>query len=563
MLVLLGHSLAGYAAPVHWRSSVVHVAVDGKNLKDVLRDFTASQGVVASVADNVQGSVTGNFDVSPQRFLDTLASSFGFVWFYDGRVLWISSANEVKYQILHFSHAPPQDLRTALENLGLVDSRFPVIYDADSNTALVNGPPQYVKLVAQIAQQVEDNALQSIGTVVRVFQLRNGWAADHTMQVDGKDVTIPGVASILTGIYHPRQGGPDNGATRTASMAPGVERVAPSADVSGSTEGGRPSSLYPPLPPNMPAGDDASIGTAPGAGSALIARLAGRGGDNGVSSGSQDGGQTQGDGYSVTNGRSGLPIIQADPGTNSVLVRDTPARIDQYDPLIAKLDRKPKLIEIQASILEIDSDELNQLGVSWSARGDNFLVASRGAPGQTLPGGLQAVVGDSDHFIARINALAATAKAKIEATPTVATLDNVEAIMNNKTKFYVRVSGFASADLYAVSTGVSLRVLPMVVDDGDLTRIKLVVNVQDGQLTGQQVDNIPVVTNSEINTQAFVHPGQSLLIGGYSADSDANGVTGVPGLSRIPLLGALFRSSSNSKSHMQRLFLVSPKVLDL
>jgi type III secretion protein C len=199
--------------------------------------------------------------------------------------------------------------------------------------------------------------------------------------------------------------------------------------------------------------------------------------------------------------------------------------------------------------------------VSWSAASDHFIVSAGGIPNAS--GGLSAVVGDSGHFIARINALEAISKAKIDASPTVATLDNVEALMNNKTKFFVQVSGFASGDLYAISTGVSLRVLPMVVVDGDQTRIKLDVNIQDGQLTGQQVNNIPVVTNSEINTQAFVNEGQSLLIAGYSVDSTANGVTGVPVLSRIPLLGALFRNSSNDKSHMERLFLLSPKILSL
>ena len=127
----------------------------------------------------------------------------------------------------------------------------------------------------------------------------------------------------------------------------------------------------------------------------------------------------------------------------------------------------------------------------------------------------------------------------------------------------MRVSGYTSADLYSVSTGVSLRVLPMVVQEDGQTRIKLEVHIEDGQLTGQQVDNIPVITSSEINTQAFVGQGESLLIAGYSVDNNSNGVTGVPGLSKIPLIGALFRNNNDSRSHMERVFLLSPRVLDL
>jgi type III secretion protein C len=174
------------------------------------------------------------------------------------------------------------------------------------------------------------------------------------------------------------------------------------------------------------------------------------------------------------------------------------------------------------------------------------------------------VLGDAGRYLmARVNALQTTSKAKIDASPKVATLDNVEAVMDNKTKFFVRVSGYTSADLYSVSTGVSLRVLPMVVQENGQMRIKLEVHIEDGQLTGQQVDNIPVITSSEINTQAFVGEGESLLIAGYSVDNDSNGVTGVPGLSKIPLIGALFRYNNDQRSHMEHVFLLSPRVLDL
>jgi type III secretion protein C len=141
------------------------------------------------------------------------------------------------------------------------------------------------------------------------------------------------------------------------------------------------------------------------------------------------------------------------------------------------------------------------------------------------------------------------------------TLNNIEAVMDNKTQFFVPVSGYTAGDLYSVSTGISLRVLPMVVDEGGQTHIKLDVAIQDGELTSQTVGNLPVIQRSNISTQAFIDEGQALLIAGYRADSDSNGVTGVPGLSKIPVIGALFRTDSHSKSHMERLFLLSPRVI--
>jgi type III secretion protein C len=134
--------------------------------------------------------------------------------------------------------------------------------------------------------------------------------------------------------------------------------------------------------------------------------------------------------------------------------------------------------------------------------------------------------------------------------------------MDNQTRFFVRVSGYTAADLYSVSTGVSLRVLPLVVEENGRMQIKLNVHVEDGSLTGQSVDNIPIITTSTINTEAFVGQGESLLIGGYRLDSATNGETGVPGLSKIPFIGALFRTRNNQHSHMERLFLLSPRIIE-
>jgi len=93
-------------------------------------------------------------------------------------------------------------------------------------------------------------------------------------------------------------------------------------------------------------------------------------------------------------------------------------------------------------------------------------------------------------------------------------------------------------------------------------QIKLKVNIEDGTVTSQQVDNIPIITTSTINTESFVNQGESLLIAGYRVDSSTNGETGIPLLSKIPFLGALFRYRSHENSHMERLFLLSPRILD-
>jgi type III secretion protein C len=161
----------------------------------------------------------------------------------------------------------------------------------------------------------------------------------------------------------------------------------------------------------------------------------------------------------------------------------------------------------------------------------------------------------------RVSALEQSNRAKIVSTPKVATLDNVEAIMDQRQRFFVRVAGYQSADLYGLSAGVSLRVLPTVVPDSDARQIRLDVHIEDGQLTSQMVDQIPVISSSQINTEAFVNDGESLLIAGYESNDDENNVSGVPGLSKVPVLGRLFQHRSKQRSSVQRLFLLTPHVV--
>lgn len=568
------------AATVHWKTNSVAYSTEGKDIKEVLRDLAASQGIPANIGSEVTGTVSGRFNMPPQRFLDTLASTFGFVWYYDGQVLEIVTPAEMKSTLLHLDSASAHQLRRTLEQLGVADVRFPLIYDDSQGAVIVNGPPGYVQMVANVADRIDHNASHRTGTEIRVFPLRHAWATDRTVDVDGQPVTLAGVASLLNSMYHPSQSGLA-GAGGVAAAAAGIVKSKPMADVGGSSSGGYRNANStgaagtPPLPPVPNGGPLAGLS---GKASPAVSQAAGNAG-----SGDDSGGGGQKD--------DELPVIQADPRTNSVLVRDTPDRMFQYPDVLDRLDVKPQLIEIEAHIIEVDDNALQQLGVDWTAHNSHVdIQTGNGSLPQntyngtltqtfgttTLNGTLQsgvpvsptglsmaAVLGDAGRYLmTRIDALTQTGQAKIDASPKVTTLNNLEAVMANKSRFFVPVTGYTSADLYSVSTGVSLRVLPMVVAENGSTQIKLDVSIEDGEFTGDTVSNLPVVTSSDINTSAFIKQGQALLVAGYRVDKRSNGISGVPGLSKIPIIGNLFKTASNSESHMERLFLLTPRIVE-
>jgi len=548
---------AGQAIP--WRTGTIKYVADHKDVKDILRELAASQNVMASISTQVEGNVTGSFAESPQRFLDHLAASFGFVWYYDGTVLYVAGANEVKSVSIGLTHAHPADLRSAVARLRIADPRFAIVYDDPTNTVLVSGPPRYVELVTELARKIDVDHQQRRTLEVRVFPLKYAWAADHALRVGGQQVTLVGVANILRSMYQKNAAAPAPAAapagpvTRVGSAAPKNEAApaqAPGGFWSAALPGLGGADAAPRKPP-LPA-----AAAEPPAPAAAVPE-------------------------------DDTPTIQPDPRTNAILVRDLPEKMADYARLIATLDTRPQVLEISASIIDVTENALAQLGVDWRLHGSHIDLetgagnlaqaafpgslnpsgfgtptAGDSAPATTPTGGtLTAVLGGAGRYLlARVSALEQTSEARITASPKVATLDHVEAVMDNKTTFYVPVAGYQSADLYSVSAGTSLRVLPMVVPEGD-GGIRLTIHIEDGQLTGQLVGQLPVVSNSEIDTEALIRNGESLLIAGYSVEQSTSGNTDVPLLSKLPVVGALFRNKQDQKQKFRRLFLLTPRIV--
>ena len=576
-----------HARPIPWKEGHFQYIADHKDLKEVLRDLGASENVMTWISPQVDGTVTGRFDDTPQHFLDRMADSFGFTWYYDGSVLRVSGPNEARSATIGLLHASAGDLRRALTRLGVADPRFPVLYDDDTGTAIVSGPPRLVELATDVARLIDRDVARADEPEIRSFPLHYAWATDRTLTINGQAVNLPGVASMLRGMYPDSAGANAAHAPTVArsdtykmrsldtSVASGGARGAGTGAGSSSIPtlpgllgGGTPerTAMNPPLPPAYRTGDGGA--SPPGLPTDAASDAA-----------DQTGGAA----------RAADPVIQPDGRNNAILIRARAEAMPGFEKLIASLDRRPGVLEIDASIIEITETGLKELGVDWRLHSShldfetgNGQSAQAGNPGSLNPQGfgnpgnaatagvlatptgavLTAVIGGAGRYLlSRISALEQSDNARITANPKVATLDNIEAVMDNKQTFYVPVQGYQSGDLYSVSAGVSLRVLPSIVADRTTPQIRLDVHIEDGQLTSQVVGQLPVISNSTIDTQALIDEGQSLLIAGYTLDQDDSSTSGVPGLSSIPFIGKLFQFKHHQGQKFQRLFLLTPRIV--
>jgi type III secretion protein C len=554
--LLLAQALPALAAPLPEGLRPVRLEARDQPIEQFLQGLFSGSDIPV-VAQGVQGQVNGRFEGTPGKLLRDLGRAYNLLTYYDGGVLYIAPASDTQTRSYLLTPAAAAQVQRAAQALQLPDARNTLKF-SDDGALLAVGARRFVQQVDELVRQVRPGTTAAAMKTwapaqtqplpdYRIFYLRYAWAQDVPMSFGGQQTTLPGVASIL----------------RSLVGQPNRQRVAVTTD------------------PARAQGSQRLRGAgAPRAGTTTLglvddAAPAVRGTDTLVAALTQVGyGQPAPEAADTAAPPEFAPRIEADPRLNAVIVRDLPERLERYAALIKSLDVEPQSLEIEATIIDINTDRLRELGINWrynhglsSLMFGNGTASDNRLNGQVDPtpsakgGVISAVIGDRYPFVARITALQSDGAAKVVSSPQVVTLSNVEAVFDNSSTYYVRVAGREDVDLFNVTAGTRLRVTPHVFKEGDdAARIKLLVQIEDGGLTGQTVDNLPVVERSGINTQALISEGESLLIGGMVRDSATAGVDKVPVLGDIPLLGNLFKTQRKGGQRIERMFLITPRL---
>ena len=558
-LALASATPALHAAEPPFGDRKVNITARDQPAPDFLNQFFAASGLRVAVNGTVSGKINGRFSGMPADIWRQVASAFNLIAYYDGSVVTVYSANDVQSRTMSVAAGRAADLSGAVTRGRLSDGNNRVrITSAES--VLATGVPRFLDQVQQIASALPRTAVRERPPVaaiapgraqpltpggidpyeLRVFYLRYARADDTTLRTGDREVRVPGVATIVArvmgdGLPIGTVGG-SYGAQQVRQSVPrlmgkGLDSVAP--DASRSTPYDNDEEDYLGLPGQEPIVVQAQ--PAPQAG----------------------------------------PRITVDPSLNAVIVRDRPENMPAYEGLVRSLDVAPQIVELEATIIDINVDRLRELGINWRFRSGDWgalfggdIVRRTGNPltdslntGSVNRGlSLSGIIGANNEFIARISALEEKGAAKVVSRPQLVTLSNVEAVFDRTRTFYVRVAGDRQVDLFNVTAGTVLRVNPHVLVDNGQPRIRMVVNVEDGALLDGTVDRIPVVERASVNTQALIAEGESLLLGGLTVNSDMDAETAIPVLGQIPVLGELFKSRSKRRQHVERLFLISPRI---
>ena len=536
-LMLTWIPAAQATAPASWKESGFSIDATGMTLREVLQEFGRVYGARPVISVDANVVLKGRLKAeNGTEFLERLGQMHKFRWFIFGDTVYIVSRDDNTSMRLEIGEDAVQDAKAALTGLGLYNNRFGWGELPDEGVVVVSGPRAYVELARGLLMPEEKkDKVVAKGRQVMLFRLKYASATDRTITVRGSTEVIPGVKTILSNLLlggrsPSRYDSGESDVDLRSSKRSATSRIGrgEAREISFNTRGVRDSRDSRDSRDNQSSRDD-----------------------------------ERNDSKSA-HSREDNPRIEADPSLNAIMIYDSVSKRDMYKELIAELDVEPQQIEIEALIVDLDRSRLSEMGVEWgvqsgdkTARFNGGSDESRGIelplPGSTL------LISNAARFYARLKALEANGDARVLAKPTVLTLDNVAAVLDLSQTAYLPLVGERAVDLADVTAGTKLRVVPRIVREATGARVRLEIDVEDGSLGDGSKG--PNVVRSTISTQAIVDMQQTLMIGGYHAESVSKNQQKVPVLGDVPLLGGLFRNTTQSETSRERLFLITPRLV--
>ena len=309
-------------------------------------------------------------------------------------------------------------------------------------------------------------------------------------------------------------------------------------------------------------------------------------------------------------------LVQADEASNSLVVKGSAGQLQSVQGVIDKLDKRRAQVFVETVIAEITLTQAESLGINWTAGLDAPIgpggtdaagaaipgaasprlntVGSRAGTGQTnflgdsdlgTNGGLTYSLLDFGRFglDVTVNALRNDTDSNILSTPTLLTLDNEEAeiIIGQEVPFLT--GGFNAGTAQTTGTtdaagnptntainsfqtierqdvGIVLRITPQI-NEGDTVTLEVFQEISDviPATLGSVLDQSTNRRSIEATVQ--VEDGQVIALGGLIQDDLSDTTTGVPFLSRLPLIGALFRSQSKSSTKSSLVVFLKPTII--
>ena len=295
-------------------------------------------------------------------------------------------------------------------------------------------------------------------------------------------------------------------------------------------------------------------------------------------------------------------LVSADEATNALIIDAPATTMRQMLAVVDQLDIRRAQVLVEVLIAEVSAERANQLGVNWAAYDPERVLGStdfaasgtslrelvagsvsgtdqgRAVATEALGPGAGFVVGrvrdEELSFAALINAVENTAGSNILGTPMVVTLDNQEAAINVGQNVPFISGSYASSGINPSSAdgqirpfttvnrsdiGLELKITPRI-NQGDAVRLEIDQTLSE--LAPSVAGAVDLITNTrELKTAVIVEDGGTLVLGGLIQDKIRESRQSVPVLGSLPVIGALFRASGQTREKTNLMLFIRPTIL--
>jgi len=267
------------------------------------------------------------------------------------------------------------------------------------------------------------------------------------------------------------------------------------------------------------------------------------------------------------------PYVKINSATNSVAITASPEMTESVLEDLARIDVAPRQVMIEAIVTEMSESAARTLGLDWSFDGNDggssVFNVWNSPPGRADTSlfftftELNRTIGDYNvTFETTLRALEEDGEIDIRANPRLATLNGRPAsIFIGREEYYSIVTGplsYPYTKLELIQVGITLEVTPYVSQDNEIT---VAIKPEVSDVTGQGASDLPVVSKRSVDTKLRVRNGETITVGGLTLRTENVRSTGVPFLSRIPLLGYLFKQETVAVEEREIVVFITPRIM--